>query len=198
MHYLQRFARDIRNFVRNGHWSRTDDGGILIRDGLMLMGTYIEGVKGQPDSFRVHRNLIPDEGVLKILGLAFYTDAKINTWYLAPFSGSTTPAANLTANNFASTQSEITSLVEGFSEVTRPQWVPAQPAAGKVTNVASKAEFSIVCATTLNINGAGLLSSSARGGTSGILASASKYAVTRQVANSDTWECGYEVSLTDS
>jgi len=31
--------------------------------------------------------------ILSILGLAFYTDTRITAWYLAPFSGSATPAA---------------------------------------------------------------------------------------------------------
>lgn len=197
MHRLQRFAREFIADVRRQKYDHTE-GGILIKRSVLLKGTYIEGIHGQPESFRKHPNLLPDEGIIKILGLAFFTDAKINAWYLAPFSGSTAPAANLTAANFASTQSEITSLTEGYSETTRQQYVPAQPAANKVTNVASYAQFTIVTASQLNINGAGLLSSNVRGGTSGTLASCSKYAATRVLNNGDLWDCGYEVSLSDS
>lgn len=196
-HRLLRFAREFIRDIRNEKYDRTD-GGILIKKGALLTGWYTEGIKGDPDSFRRHQNLIVDEGILKILGLAFYSDSKITAWYIAPFSGSTTPAANLTAANFASTQSEITSNTEGFSESTRQQWVTAAPASGKVTNTASKANFTIVTASAVNIKGAAILSSSTRGGTSGVLASCVKYGTTRVVNDADVWQCGYEVTLTDS
>jgi hypothetical protein len=196
-HVHQKHAREFEKAVLGGDFQQTD-GGIIVRRAAFLQGVYIEGIKGHPESFRRHKNLIPDEGVLHILAVVFHSTAKAAAWYLAPFSGSTTPAANLTAANFASTQSEITSLTEGFSEVTRQQFVPAAPAAGKVTNIASKAQFTIVSAGTVNIWGAALLSASARGATSGVLASCSKYGVVRTVANTDVWQCGYEVSLTDS
>jgi hypothetical protein len=197
MHKLFRFAREFASDIRKERYDRTE-GGILLKRSVMLKGVYEEGIVGQPDSWRRHENLIPDEGIIKILGLAFFTDSKINAWYLAPFSGSTAPAANLTAANFAATQTEITSNTEGYTEGTRQLWVSAQPAAGKVTNTASKAQFTIATASSLTITGSALLSASAKGATTGTLASCVKYAVARVLNNADVWGNGYEVSLSDS
>ena len=76
--------------------------------------------------------------------------------------------------------------------------MPSVAAAGAINNLVAKANFTIVCTTTLNLNGAGLLSANAKGATSGVLVSASRWAAVRVVNNGDTWECGYEIALTDS
>lgn len=196
-HHLLRFAKEFVKAVRDGNYSRSE-GGILIKKGLMLRAVYEEGLMSDPDSFRKTHNLIPDAGILKILGLAFYSDSKITTWYLAPFSGSTTPAANLTAATVTATQTEITSGSEGYTESVRQTYVPAAPASGKVTNTASKASFTIITASTLTVTGAFLVSASAKGATTGTLASCVKFGTARVLNNTDVWGLGYEVSLTDS
>jgi len=197
MHKLFRFAKEFAADIRKEKYDKTE-GGILIKRGVLLTGFYEEGIVGQPDSWRRHQNLLVDQGILSILGLAFYTDTRITAWYLAPFSGSATPAANWTAANFTSTATEITSGAEGYTEATRQLFVPAAPAAGTVTNTASKAQFTIITASQLTITGAALLSASAKGATSGVLASAVKYGTARVLNTADVWGCGYEVSLSDS
>ena len=194
---LRHYAKEFIAAARNGDYERAPSG-IMLKKGVMLTGFYDEGIVGQPDTWRRHQNLIPDEGILKILGIAFYTDAKINTWYLAPFAGNVAIVAGLTAASFTATQTEITSGAEGYSESVRQTWTPAAPATNKVTNTASKAQFTIVTASQLTIWGVGLLSASAKGSTSGVLASATKYTVSRVLNNTDVWGCGYEVSLSDS
>jgi hypothetical protein len=198
MHKLFRFAKEFAADIRKERYEHTEGGILLKRGGVQLTGIYEEGIVGQPDSWRRHKNLIPDAGILMILGIAFYTDAKINAWYLAPFAGSSAVAAGWTAANFTANATEITSNTEGYTEAARQLFVPAAPAAGKVTNTASKANFTIITATQLTITGLGLLSASAKGATSGVLASAVKFGTARVLNTADVWGGGYEVSLTDS
>lgn len=187
--------KEIAQFVRNGDYEVTSEG-LLIHKGILARGRYIHSVNGADE--QIDPNLIPAEGIEYILNSAMGALAKISTWYLAVFSGAVNPAANWTAANFAATATEITSGTEGYSNLTRPTWTPAVASGGVIGNVASKATFTIACTTSINISGAALLSDSTKGGTSGKLASASRFGSVRQVYNGDSFELGYEVELTDS
>ena len=187
--------KEIAQFIKNGDFEQTDEG-LLIHRSILARGRYTHSVNGQ--DVRVDYNLIPTEGIAYILDSSLGATAKISAWYLAAFSGNVSPAANWTAANFASQASEITSTTEGYSNATRPTWTPGASSAGVIGNLASKAVFTIVCTTSVNISGAGLLSSNVRGGTSGVLVSASRFNSVRQVYNGDAFELGYEVELQDS
>lgn len=187
--------KDIAQFVQNGDFELTPEG-LLIHRSILARGRYTHSVNGK--DVQIDHNLIPTEGIAYILGSALGATAKITTWYLAVFSGAVNPAASWTAANFAANASEITSTTEGYSNVTRPTWTPGSVTAGVIGNLASKATFNIVCTTSVNISGAALLSSNTRGGTSGVLASASRFATVRQVYSGDAFELGYEVELQDS
>lgn len=198
MNLLQRFGRDIAAAVRRERFSITPGGIALFGDSLRVERHYIEGIKGKPESFRRHKNLVPDEGILHNLNVCYGATAKVAAWYIAPYKGNVSPAANWTAANFASNATEINSDSEGYTESTRQQFVPATAAAGKITNTASRAEFTIECSTTLNIYGAGLLSVATRGGNTGVLGSAVKFDVVRVANDGDVWQCEYEVTALDS
>lgn len=187
--------KDIARFVKNGDFEVTPEG-LLIHRSILARGRYTHSVNGKDE--RVDHNLIPTEGIAYILDSALGSTAKISAWYLAAFSGNVSPAANWTAANFAAQASEITSTSEGYSNATRPVWTSGSTTAGVIGNLSSKAVFNIVCTTNVNISGAALLSSSVRGGTSGVLVSASRFASVRQVYNGDAFELGYEVELQDS
>lgn len=182
--------------LAGGHFTE-HDGGILIQGGfdVMAKGVYYHSVNGGQD-LRVDPNLLPDEGLLHMLNVAFGATPKVANWYLALFSGQINPAANWTAANFAATASEITSATEGYSEGTRRQFTSAPAAANQITNLAAKAVFTIACTTSISVEGAALLSSNGKGSTSGVLASATRYAQPRILYNNDSYECGYGVSLT--
>ena len=169
----------------------------LFNDGLVIRGEYEEGVNG--GDWRRHKNLIVDQGIIHFLNVVLGSTAKISAWYLAPFSGSTSPGAAWTAANYTSTATEITSLTEGFSETTRQAatFVNAT-SSDQIDNYAAKAAFTITTATTLTITGIGLLSSSTRGGTTGTLVSATKFGVARTLVATDVWNAGYRVTLAGS
>lgn len=190
-----KFHAAVAAFIAAGDYRKTESG-LLVHNSIMARGRYFHTVNGKDE--RIDHNLVPDAGILHILDVTLRNQTRFASWYIAPYAGAVTPAANWTAANFTANSSEIVSGTEGYSETTRPQWVPAAAAAGKISNLASKASFTIVCTGTLNINGAGLLSANAKGATSGVLISASRFGATRVVNNGDTWECGYEVELTDS
>lgn len=186
---------DIAKFIENGDYEETTEG-LLIHRGLMARGRYVHSVNGKDEV--VDHNLIPAEGILYLLGTGLGATAKEAAFYLALFSGAVTPAANWTAANFTANASEITSQSEGYSGANRATWTPAAAAAGKISNLATRATFNIVATSTVNIQGAALLSAQPRGATGGVLVSASRYASARVVNNGDVFELGYEVELTDS
>ena len=115
---------------------------------------------------------------------------------MALFNGATAPAANWTASNFPSVASEITSTTEGYTNATRPVWTPSVASSGSISNMAATASLTIATAATLTVTGAALLTNSTRGGTSGVLVSASKFAVARTFQNGDVYQLGYELDLT--
>lgn len=192
---LIKHRREIATALSNGHYELTD-GGVLIKAGIdaLATGVYVHSVNGGQD-LREDPNLLVDEGILHMLNVAFGATAKTANWYLALFANQINPAANWTAGNFAATAGEITSGTEGYSNATRPIFTSAPAAAGQITNLAAKAAFNIVCTTSLNVEGAALLSNSGKGSASGVLASASRYNATRTLYNGDVYEVGYGVSL---
>ena len=123
--------------------------------------------------------------------------AKQAGFYLALFSGATAPAANWTAANFATVANEITSLTEGYASATRPQFVPTSATDQTyIDNLANTARLTIATSSQLNVTGTALLTNSARGGTTGVFISATKYAVARTFQNGDTYDVGYRFALT--
>ncbi|HHX6996677.1 TPA: hypothetical protein ACVGN8_000215 [Pseudomonas aeruginosa] len=189
---------DKRRFLKaleQGDYIITESGLIFPRDGLKASGVYFDSVNGGLDA-RESPNLLPDQGLTDILATYFGATAKKAGWYLALYSGAVSPAANWTAANFSATASEITSATEGYSNANRPTWTPGAAAGNAIDNLAAKAVFNIVCTTSIEVNGAALLSSNGKGSTSGVLASAARYAQPRQLYSGDSYELGYRVTLT--
>ena len=122
--------------------------------------------------------------------------AKPAGYFLALFSGAAAPAANWTAASFAAAASEIVSLTAGYTNATRPAWTPANTSTGSIDNMTSVATVTIATSSQLNVTGAAMLTNSSRGGTTGVLVSATKYAAARIFQDGDTYEVGYRLSLT--
>lgn len=189
--------KEIAGFIKNGDYTATDSG-ILVHDAIMAKGVYTHSVNGEDE--QRDPNIIPAEGIAYILDTALGGVAQIPNWYLAVFSGAVTPNTTWTAANFSANASEIISNVEGYSELTRPAWVPQTTGTtnvGVIDNINSQAVYTIACTTTINISGAGLLSTNTKGGTTGTLASASRFASVRVLNNTDTFRLGYEVEIQD-
>jgi len=194
---LIKHAREFAGYITKHQWERMGDGGILFpRARFAVHGRYIHGVNGA--DWQTDANLVPTEGLNSLLTQGVCGGTQITAWYLALYAGAISPTSSWTASNFASTATEITSGSEGYTQSTRVSYVPGTPASGAVDNSASLAAFTIATATSLTVNGAGLLSASAKGATSGKLMSASRFASARSLSNGDTFNLGYAVDGTST
>ena len=188
----QEAAREIRA----ERFDITPDGIYLPRIGARAAGEYFGRVNGGAWQ-KEGDNLIVTEGFAHLLNVTFDTStAKPAGYYLAIFSGNTAPAANWTAASFAAVASEIVSMTEGHTGATRPVWTPAKTTTGSIDNMATVASLTIATSSQLNVTGAALLTGSARGGTTGVLVSASLYAAPRTFQAGDIYELGYRINLT--
>lgn len=171
-----------------------DDGSITTGQGITAKGEYYDRING--GEWTRTENLIPTEGLAHILNVALGTTPKPASYHLALFSAAAQPAANWTAASFASTASEIVSMTEGYSSATRPTWTPTNTSTNSIDNMAAVAKVTMKTASSLTVQGAAMLTTSAKGGTTGALISASKYASPRVFQDGDTYEIGYRISLT--
>ena len=188
----QEAAREIRA----ERFDITPEGIYLPRIGARAAGEYFGRVNGGAWQ-KEGDNLIVTEGFAHLLNVTFDTStAKPAGYYLAIFSGNTAPAANWTAASFAAVASEIVSMTEGHTGATRPVWTPAKTTTGSIDNMAAVASLTIATSSQLNVTGAALLTGSARGGTTGVLVSASLYAAPRTFQAGDIYELGYRINLT--
>lgn len=192
---VRKHLKELLGFLKNGDYKETDSG-LLIHGCLQGRGKYVHTVNGEDE--RIDYNLIPAEGIAHILNVVFGATAKVSTWYLAPYTNNYTPTAGVTAADFYTTAGELQGSPEGYTQANRVTWVEGVATAGKIGNLASRAVFTIVTASTLPINGAGLLSTNTKYAAGGVLVSATKFASTRTLNNTDSFELGYEVELTDS
>lgn len=176
------------------HFDVTKEGIYFPRQGVLAQGTYFDRVNG--GEWVENKNLVVDEGLAHILNVAMGKTVKPANYYIALFSGSATPAANWTAATFATVASEVTSLTEGYTAATRPEWVSASATGNSIDNMGAAAKLTIATSSQINVTGAALLTSNQRGGTTGALISASKYSAARVFQNGDIFEVGYRISLT--
>lgn len=196
---LFRHGREFLRALRNHKYERTDAGIFFPAAHAVASGMYVHDVNGLDEQFSP--NILPTESLNRILDVHLGTagsTTQLTSWYCALYSGAVTPGATMTAANFTSTTTEITSGSEGYTESTRVLFVPAAASAGAKSNSASKAAFTIATATTLTVNGCGLLSASAKGSTSGVIASATRFASARSLSDTDVFNLGYTLSLTSS
>lgn len=196
-----RHMREIGRAIMFREYEHSAGGILFPRQGLQISGNWqfrSFDRLGREDWGYAGHNLIVDQGLNAILDIALGATAKPAGFYVALYSNGVSPAANWTAANFASTAGEITSNTEGYSQTTRPQWVPAAAASGAINNFASAAAFTIECTTSVTINGAALLSNNTKGGTSGSLISAIRLGAARTEYDGNTYTAEYEVLLSDN
>lgn len=171
------------------------EGGIYFpRHGIIAKGEYFDRIND--GEWNRTPNLITKEGLIAAINTFIGSKAKPSGFYLALFSGSTAPAANWTAANFSAVANEIVSLTEGYTNATRPQFLPVDATDQTyVDNMTNTARVTIATTSQLTVTGTALLTHSARGGTTGTLVSATKYPVARVFQEGDTYDIGYRFSL---
>jgi threonine dehydrogenase-like Zn-dependent dehydrogenase len=121
------------------------------------------------------RNIVPNEGLDYITSVALLGGAQSTTWYFAPYENDYTPIAADVAATFpgAGVALECTAYVSA----TRPALTLVKTAAGVVDNTAAKADLEFNATKT--VRGGFIVSTSAKGATSGTLLSAVKFPVAK-------------------
>lgn len=187
----QALAKDIHNEL----YDETENGLYFPRHGVLASGEYFDRING--GEWQCTPNLITKEGRIDCINTYIGSKAKPAGFYLALFSGATAPADNWTAVNFASVANEIVSLTEGYTAATRPQFIPVNATDQTyIDNMTNVARLTIATSAQLNVTGTALLTNSVRGGTSGVLVSATKYPAARTFQDGDTYDVGYRFALT--
>lgn len=172
----------------------TAEGIAFPRQDIGVFGEYFDRVNG--GEWSISPNRVPLQGLVQMLNVALGTTAKPAGFYMALFSGSATPGDDWTAANFAANANEIVSQTEGYTNATRPVWTPANTAIATIDNAAAIASVTFATTGTVTVTGAALLTNSTRGGTTGVLMSASKYPAARSFQAGDTYDVGYRFGLT--
>ena len=179
-----------------GAYTDNEDGSITTDTGIKASGIYYDRVNG--GEWQETPNLITAEGLTHMLNVSMGTTPKPAGYFLALFSAAAQPQGTWTAASFATTASEIVSMTEGYSSATRPAWTPTNTSTQAIDNMAPSnvAKVTIKTASQLTVQGAAILTSSAKGSTAGVLVSATKYAAARVFQDNDTYEIGYRLALT--
>lgn len=193
---LLKHSREFAAALRNHQYEVSDAGIHFPKQNAIAFGRYTHDVNGL--DVREDDNIVVTEGLTHMLDVVLHGTTAVATWYFGLFSANVTPVNTWMAANFTANATEITSNTEGYSETTRQAFVEAAAAAGSINNTASKAAFTIATATSITVWGAGLLSSSVKGGTTGTLMSSAKFSAARTLYDTDVFNLGYTLSLTSS
>lgn len=187
-------TKDLENDLKAENYQMTEQGIYFPKQGILAQGEYFDRING--GEWQTTHNLVVNEGLAHLLNVAMGATAKPAGYYLALFSGATAPSANWTAANFASVAAEIVSMTEGYTSATRPQWTPQNTSVNSIDNFNAVAKVTIATSSQLTVTGAALLTNSTKGGTTGVLISASKYTAARVFQDGDEYEIGYRLSFT--
>lgn len=124
-------------------------------------------------------NLIPTEGLNHAVSVIVKQGTQAAGWYIGLFEGNYGPVPGDTAATFPTSAVECTA----YSPSTRPPFTAGSVAGGAADNTASRAEFTFTAAKTLY--GAFLVPSATKGGVTGPLLSAARFAEPKTVAVDD-------------
>jgi hypothetical protein len=141
------------------------------------------------------KNVNMTEGINHLLNVVFHGDTPITTWYMLLFDDNYTP---LITDTYA-----VPGFTESadYDEATRPEFVEAEATARVITNVASKATFTISATTT--IYGAALVGGGTDGNTKsdaaggGVLFCASKFATAKKCVDDDVLMAYCTITIAD-
>ena len=189
-----KYWRELARLFRNHKWERNDAGEILISHATI--GGVFECEANDGLGVVRTNNLITTEGCNYLLLVGIAGGTQRGTFYVAPFSGTAAVADTLTGATFTSTQIELTNA--NYTETTRVEFVESVPTGKSTNNTANPATITAASAST-TIWGLGLLSTSTKSDTTGVLLAAAKYSSSRVLATSgDTLGIKYTLTLANS
>jgi hypothetical protein len=148
----------------------------LVRDGKVI------------DTWK-EKNIVVNQGLNYILDAALSGGTVNTVHYIGLFSNNYTPIAGTLIAN-------LTEVNAKYNETTRPTWTEAGAASQTISNGVSPASFTFNASET--IHGAFLISNNTKGGTTGTLIAASKFAASRNVVTSDVLNVTYTISASST
>lgn len=162
---------------------------------LGLKGRYVAQIirKGVViDEFDAE-NLVVDQGLNYALNSAFGQASALTNWYVGLFEGNYTPTSGVDASTIATLSSECT----GYTSATRPAWtLPGATTTKQLTNGAARSSFTFNASKTLY--GAFMVSSNVKGGTAGVLFSATRFSTPKSVDADDELLITYTLTASDA
>lgn len=120
-------------------------------------------------------NLLPQDSVDHIARLILATTSPIGAWYVGIFEGNYTPTSGTSAGDLAGAVGECTA----YSAANRPAWAGTYDNVSDINNAASRAVFTMT--SDKRVYGAFIVSSSVKGGGSGVLLSIARFTVPRDL-----------------
>jgi hypothetical protein len=120
-------------------------------------------------------NIIPTEAQNYFITAAITGGTRYTAWYIGIYENNYAPVVGDTMATFAASAGEITA----YSEVARPSFTPGSVSGGLITNYDDPAEFTFTSDKT--VRGGFIVSSSTKGGTTGLLLSPALFASARSV-----------------
>jgi hypothetical protein len=169
------FRRGVRHALASHGFELADRGRLYVpRERAFVGGVFVTDVNGRDR--RVDHNLLPTAALIDLLSVYFKQGTQRTGFYLAPFSGNVAPTAALTGANFTVTQGEFTN----YSEPARQTWTPPAAALGaaSIDNSAAPSTFT-VSVDTQTVWGFGMLTTSVKSDTTGVLVACSKFTAAR-------------------
>jgi len=179
---LKNNAREIGRHLRSGRFEATPGGILIDRAGMNLLanGVFEDTLyrNGEADT-GISPNMVVDEGLIHMLNVVFAGTAQITQWYIALFSGNVTPQADWKASTVVAQATELV----GYPGA-RPAFTAPATTTKSISNAASEASFAFDDAGPYTARGALLISSSAKGSTTGVLMAGTRFASDRTGLNS--------------
>lgn len=181
---------ELRRALRSFRYERTENGVFFPASRFLFGGVFTCRVDDGP--LMVGHNAIALQFVDLMLNVTLGNASAPSAWYIAPFTGSTTPTTALTAATFTSTQTEYTA----YTQAARQTWTSnGASTAESMTNTTAPASFTIG-AGGATITGAGMLSASAKSATTGTLAAAGLFSAANTLGAGSTLTVDYTINGT--
>ena len=192
MFSIDKLARELLNATNRFRYEVSDSFVEFTAQKLRLYGGFSAWVNDGPRS--VSSNVVTNEGILTALGILFHAGTPISSWYIAPFSSTSTPTGTITGATFTSALTEFTA----YSQSTRVVWATDAASGTSITNTTTPATFTIN-ADNSDVYGAGLLSTSAKSDTTGKLYAAAQFSAPKlDMATNDQLFVTYSAGLTSA
>lgn len=187
---------ELKSRLKNHDYEESESGLFLPRANLMLGGVF--GLAVNDEEPQLFPNLIVNQFRTLALEILFNSGSVPANYYLIPYATATDPQPTWTAGNFTANAGEFRNI----DESARQLWVVGSVTSYAIGNSASPAVFTVADGATYNqftIEGAGLLTASGLGVTTGTLVAASRAASPRTgLVDGDTVSVTYTIQLNDA